>query len=89
MKFEDLVAAMDPKIHARMKQAIELGKWPDGRRLNAEELEACMQAVIAYDARHVAEEKRVGYIDRRKADGKAHGPNRSTDDIIRVIRDQH
>lgn len=66
MTFDELLASMTPAIHETMKQALEIGKWPDGRRLTDDERETCMQAVIAYDALHVAEEERVGYIDRSK-----------------------
>lgn len=64
MTFEQLLASMTPEIHATMKQAVELGKWPDGRKLSTDEKQTCLQAVIAYDAQHLPEQERVGYIDR-------------------------
>lgn len=64
MTFEELLASMTPEIHATMKQAVEIGKWPDGRQLRDDERQTCLQAVIAYDAKHLPEEERVGYIDR-------------------------
>ncbi|WP_246480597.1 YeaC family protein [Motiliproteus sediminis] len=85
MTFEQLLEVMTPEVHAAMKTAVELGKWPDGRRLSSEEREACLQAVIAYDAKHLPEEQRVGYIDRTKPDGTQHGPSQSTEDIIRIL----
>lgn len=63
MTFDELLAAMTPEVHATMKTVVEIGKWPDGRRLTSEERETCLQAVIAYDAVHLAEEDRVGYVD--------------------------
>jgi len=85
MSFEQLLEVMTPEIHTAMKTAVELGKWPDGRRLSGQEREACLQAVIAYDAKHLPETARVGYINRTKPDGSQHSPSSTTDDIIRIL----
>jgi len=61
-----LVARMSPALHASLKTAVELGKWPNGERLSAEQLEHCLQGIIAYDAIHLPETERVGFIDRSK-----------------------
>ncbi|WP_372750102.1 DUF1315 family protein, partial [Litorivivens sp.] len=29
-----MLKAMTPEIHAALKRAVEIGKWPDGRRLS-------------------------------------------------------
>tara|TARA_R110001583_G_scaffold11650_2_gene52499 strand:+ start:1984 stop:2307 length:324 start_codon:yes stop_codon:yes gene_type:complete len=85
MTFEELLQSMNPEIHATMKRAVELGKWADGRRLTVEERENCMQAVIAYDETHLAEDQRIGYIDRTKADGSQHSPSQSTESIVKIL----
>lgn len=64
--FEELLAAISPEIHSKLKQAIELGRWENGERLSKEQVELCMQAVIAYDERYLSEEEKIGYIDRTK-----------------------
>lgn len=61
---QDILDLMDPEVHENLKTAVELGKWPDGRRLTPEQLEYCLQAIIAYEQQHLPEEQRVGYIDR-------------------------
>lgn len=71
MNIEQMLNAINPEIHAALKRAVEIGKWPDGRVLTPEQRELCMEAVLAYDARFVSETERVGYIDRgSKADGE-------------------
>lgn len=71
MQFQKLIDTITPEIYANLKQAIEIGKWPDGRAVTAEQRELCMQAVIAYEAKHVAETERTGFIDRgSKAEGE-------------------
>lgn len=63
MKFDQLIASITPEIYQRLKRAVELGKWDNGAVLTAEQRESCMQAVIAYDAKHQDESERVGYIE--------------------------
>lgn len=71
MDFLQLIDNLTPEIHQRLKRAVELGRWPDGTRLSAEQRELSLQAVIAYEARHVEASERVGYIDRgSKAGGE-------------------
>lgn len=61
---QDIVQHMDPEIHMNMKTAVELGRWANGERLTRQQLENCMQAIIAYEQMHLPEHERVGYIDR-------------------------
>ncbi|MEH6551086.1 MAG: DUF1315 family protein [Pseudomonadales bacterium] len=68
MDYEQLLQSITPEIHANLKRAVELGKWPDGRALDTEQKALCIDAVIAYEAEHLAPQDRVGYIDKgRKA----------------------
>ncbi|MEH6466372.1 MAG: DUF1315 family protein [Porticoccus sp.] len=67
MDFQQLIESITPEIYANLKRAVELGKWPDGSRLTIEQREQSLQAIIAYDARHKAEEERVGYIAPKKS----------------------
>lgn len=62
--YEALLHAITPEVHEQLRRAIELGKWPNGDRLTSEQREHCLQAVIAWEAKHLPEEERVGYIDR-------------------------
>ncbi len=71
MNFDQLINNLTPEIHANLKRAIELGKWPDGQILTQEQKELCMEAVINYEHRFLADEDRVGYIDRgSKSEGE-------------------
>lgn len=54
--------ALTPEIIENFKTAIEIGKWPDGKKLTKEQLETCMQAVIAYEHQHLQEQERTGYV---------------------------
>jgi uncharacterized protein YeaC (DUF1315 family) len=71
MDFDKLISSMSPQVHTSLKKAIEVGKWPDGKKLTIEQKELCMEAVLNYERLYVNEEDRVGYIDRgAKTDGE-------------------
>ena len=62
MNFDDILSSITPEVYENLKTAIELGKWADGRVLSPEQKEHCMQAVIAYELKHVPAEERTGYV---------------------------
>ncbi len=62
--WQALVHNMTPQIHQQLKTAVELGKWPNGERLTAEQRDHCLQAVIAYDELHLPASQRTAFIDR-------------------------
>ncbi len=62
---------LDAQVVAQLRRAVELGKYPDGRRLDAAERALCMQAIILWEGQHLQAEQRTGYIDRgSKAEGE-------------------
>ncbi|WP_438951582.1 YeaC family protein [Porticoccus sp.] len=62
MDFQQLIDSITPDIYESLKQSVERGKWPDGRKLTPAQREHSMQAIIAYDLRHKPEDQRVGYV---------------------------
>ncbi len=62
MALQQMLKAVTPAVYERLKQAVELGRWPDGNRLTPTQRELCLQAVIAYDFAHKPATERVGYI---------------------------
>lgn len=63
-EFAKVAADMTPNIYQRLKSAVELGKWPDGRLLSEEQKQISLQAVIAYEIKHnLPEDQRIGFID--------------------------
>lgn len=92
---QTLLDNITPDIYTALKRAVELGKWPNGVRLSAEQRETCLQAVIWYDARHKPEHERVGFIQRDEhehcgSEGDQqhdHHGNRWSDEQLLVFRD--
>lgn len=64
MDYQQMIGAMSREVYDNLRRALELGKWPDGRRLTEQQREETMQAVIAWGELHLPAEERVGYIDR-------------------------
>jgi uncharacterized protein len=62
--WQALVTSMTPDMQQNLKTAVELGRWPNGDKLTPEQVEHCLQAIIAYDALYVPEQERVAFIDR-------------------------
>ena len=63
MNIEQMLAVLDADIVARLRTAVEIGKWPNGVVLTKEQRQTSMQAVIAWEAQNLAENERSGYID--------------------------
>ena len=68
MDYRQLIETMTPEVYDSLKRAVELGKWPNGERLSAEQRTLCLEAVIAYDHRHKPEDERVGFVHTQKHD---------------------
>ncbi len=63
MDVQQLLSSLTPDIYHSLKRAVELGKWPDGNRLSAEQRQLCMQAMIAYEQKYLPPEQHTGYIE--------------------------
>ncbi|MGM0632281.1 MAG: YeaC family protein [Pseudomonadota bacterium] len=75
---EEILATMNPEILMNMKTAVETGRWANGGRLTPEQTELCLQAIIAYEERHLPEHERTGYIDRTGLGTKKPAADHST-----------
>ncbi|CAH3863337.1 TPA: YeaC family protein [Klebsiella oxytoca] len=52
MEIERIIDGMTPEVYQRLARAVELGKWPDGVALTAEQKENCLQLVMLWQARY-------------------------------------
>lgn len=68
MNIEQMLSILDADIVARLKTAVEIGKWPNGVVLTKEQRQISMQAVIAWEAQNLPENERSGYIDKGHKD---------------------
>ena len=86
MDFEQLLKQLTPEIVGSLKRAVELGKWPDGCVLTAEQREQSLQAVLAWEARNLPEEQRTGYLAQSCKNSKS--PSKNEDDKDSILRFQ-
>ena len=66
-----MLQVLTPDIVASLRRAVELGKWPDGRRLTREQVETCLQAVIAWELQNLPEDQRTGYMGPQECASKS------------------
>ena len=60
--FIAMLRNITPDVYQALKLAVEIGKWPDGRKLTREQKELSLQARIAWEQDNLPEEERTGYM---------------------------
>ncbi len=49
---EQMLSTITPEVYQRLATAVELGKWPDGVALTAEQKENCLKLVLLWQSRN-------------------------------------
>jgi uncharacterized protein YeaC (DUF1315 family) len=80
--FVAAAAALDRPTYESLRRALEVGRWPDGRRLEPRQREICLQSVIAWEAAHLPPEARTGHLERSSC-----AEPDATVDRIRILGD--
>ena len=78
MDYQQAIDSMSPEVYGNLKNALEKGRWPDGRTMTPQQREHTLAAVIAWGQRHLPESERVGYIDRGKKTAAFESQTRET-----------
>lgn len=80
----DILKSLTPEVVQNLRRAIELGKWPNGVKLTAEQKATCMQAVIAYESKNLPPEERTGYMPPKpKKKGNSNGQETDQDQPLK------
>ncbi|WP_017938401.1 YeaC family protein [Zestomonas thermotolerans] len=69
--FLEMIENITPEIYESLKLAVEIGKWPDGRKLTQEQKELSLQALIAWEIKNLPEEQRIGYMGPQECHSKS------------------
>ena len=69
--FAQVASTISAEVYASFKLAVEIGKWPDGRKLSAEQKELCLQAMIAYELKNLPEDQHTGYMGPQVCESEA------------------
>ena len=62
MTLDELLAVITPDVYETLQQAVALGRWPEGDRLDDDQRALCLQAVLMWGERNLPPEQRVGYV---------------------------
>ncbi len=64
MTVDDLIKTMTPEVFQAMKSALELSRWPDGRKMDSDQKVLCMEALIRYEQMtNMPADQRIGYME--------------------------
>ncbi|MCY1540264.1 hypothetical protein D9M68_758930 [compost metagenome] len=69
--FLEAIEHITPEIYRNLKLAVEIGKWPDGRKLSQEQKELTLQALIAWEIQNLPEDQRIGYMGTQECGSKS------------------
>ena len=69
--FLEAIENITPEIYQSLKLAVEIGKWPDGRKLTQEQKELSLQALIAWELHNLPEDERIGYMGGQACGSKS------------------
>ncbi|WP_447747891.1 YeaC family protein [Pseudomonas nicosulfuronedens] len=69
--FAEMIQNITPDIYESLKLAVEIGKWPDGRKLTVEQKELSLQAMIAWELDNLPEDQHTGYMGPQACESHA------------------
>jgi uncharacterized protein YeaC (DUF1315 family) len=84
MEYNQLIAQLTPEVYLRLKAAIEIGKWPDGRVLSADQKASCMEAVLRYQSMKLDPKKHSGYMPDQCASSASSAPKKTDEQVIKI-----
>ena len=84
MDYKELISKLTPDIYERLKTAVEIGKWPDGRPLTQEQKTSCMEAVLSYQALKLEESDHAGYMPDKCASKSSPKPLSTSEQVIKI-----
>jgi uncharacterized protein YeaC (DUF1315 family) len=84
MEYNQLISQLTPDIYQRLKTAIEIGKWPDGRVLSQAQKASCMEAVLSYQSMKLDGKQHSGYMPDQCASKPSSGPSKAEEQVIKI-----
>ena len=60
--FVETAQTLDRATIDALRDAVALGRWPNGARLSKEQQGLCLEAVLAWEHRHLPPEEHTGYV---------------------------
>ena len=66
MSFDEVAKNLTAEAYQQLKTAVEIGKWPDGKVLSAQQKQISLEAILHYEVANLPPEQRTGYIPPKK-----------------------
>lgn len=87
--FAAMIENITPEIYQSLKLAVEIGKWPDGRKLTQEQKELSMEAMIVWEQQHLPEDQRTGYMGVRGCGSQSKTATEANSDLFKAADTLH
>ncbi len=84
MEYNQLIAQLTPEVYLRLKTAIEIGKWPNGRVLSKDQKAFCMEAVLRYQTMNLDAQDHSGYMSDKCASKSDSTPKETDEQVIKI-----
>ncbi len=68
--FSDIIDNITPEMHKELRETVQLGRFPDGRRLTREQSEDLLRALLAWEQKNLPEDERTGAMTRQSSKKK-------------------
>lgn len=63
--FADLIDSITPEMHGNLQRTVQLGRYPDGRRLTREEQADLLHTLLVWESKNLPEHQRSGYLNQK------------------------
>jgi uncharacterized protein len=81
--YSQTVINLPKEMIAKLKAAVELGRWENGEKLTSEQVESAIQAVLLWEAKHLGNQHQEPFVVGSKGElytgkGESHKLSQST-----------
>ena len=60
--FEQLLQSVNQDIYEQFREAVAIGRWNNGETLTESQKALCIQAIIAYEDKHLPKNQRLDFM---------------------------
>lgn len=73
---------LTPDMVERFRRAVEIGKWPDGRIVSAEQRDILLQALIVYEEKNIDPSQRAVSVTEQCSSSSREAPEKINIDSL-------
>ena len=80
MNFDQVATDMSVEVYQQLKTAIEIGRWPDGKKLSDQQKQISLEAILRYEHQHLPADQRTGFLPPKNVATTQHTACSSADE---------